>query len=215
MAAAFHRPQALDALAEFVDVLGRFYEAKRPLTGGCTAWLPSTRTSSRWSGRGSPAARRRDPPAPAEQGTRPGEGTGLLPPVAPSRHDAPVLEEQHLHAGALAHPLAQPAIAARLDPLLVARVQLPCRGAAQQGLDLCQGHPRPDAAHVILGQPRPPEQPVGQQQGAGDQRQPGQPQQRAPSHGEIGGQKFFDIMVTLSARSCPTEPPITPILLRI
>ena len=31
MAVAFHQPQALDALAEFIGVLGRFYEAERPL----------------------------------------------------------------------------------------------------------------------------------------------------------------------------------------
>ena len=43
---------------------------------------------------------------------------------------------------------------------------------AQQGLDLCQGHARPDAAHVVLGQLRLSEQPVRQQQGQGDQHQP-------------------------------------------
>ena len=49
-------------------------------------------------------------------------------------------------------------------------------GGFWRGLDLGQGHARPEAAHVVRGQARLPEQAVRQQQGKGDQRQPGQPQ---------------------------------------
>jgi hypothetical protein len=81
----------------------------------------------------------------------------LRPPPARGGQHLAVRGELHHKVGAALAPLPLPperrVVGGHPDAVR--------RRAAQKGLDLRQGHPRPDAAHVIFGQPGLPEQPVG------------------------------------------------------